>query len=363
MATKAPPVGGLSMVSLRPTYSNRFQPLKSSFVSYGVGALNAPQLRIAHSNRLRCNCQGGGAFGAQMNLFSRFARIVKSYANAILSSFEDPEKIIEQAVLDMNNDLIKMRQATAQVWASQRQLNNKYETAHKASEDWYRRAELALTKGNEDLAREALKRRKGYAENASALKAQLDQQKIVVDNLVSNTRASYFWQLLESKIQEAKSKKDVFRARAQSAKTLTRVSELVGDIDTSSALHAFNKMEDKVLAMESEADAYSQLITDDLEGKAMVFFFFYSFFHVLFHFLFLPFFFFFFPPSFLLIIQLLERSFVDDELESLKKKLSGSSMKAELPPGRTTVAAKPFPFRDSDIDNELNELRRKAKEF
>ncbi|XP_015875782.3 membrane-associated protein VIPP1, chloroplastic isoform X2 [Ziziphus jujuba] len=323
MATKAPPVGGLSMVSLRPTYSNRFQPLKSSFVSYGVGALNAPQLRIAHSNRLRCNCQGGGAFGAQMNLFSRFARIVKSYANAILSSFEDPEKIIEQAVLDMNNDLIKMRQATAQVWASQRQLNNKYETAHKASEDWYRRAELALTKGNEDLAREALKRRKGYAENASALKAQLDQQKIVVDNLVSNTR------LLESKIQEAKSKKDVFRARAQSAKTLTRVSELVGDIDTSSALHAFNKMEDKVLAMESEADAYSQLITDDLEGK----------------------------------IQLLERSFVDDELESLKKKLSGSSMKAELPPGRTTVAAKPFPFRDSDIENELNQLRRKAKEF
>ncbi|XP_048323763.2 membrane-associated protein VIPP1, chloroplastic isoform X3 [Ziziphus jujuba] len=260
-----------------------------------------------------------------MNLFSRFARIVKSYANAILSSFEDPEKIIEQAVLDMNNDLIKMRQATAQVWASQRQLNNKYETAHKASEDWYRRAELALTKGNEDLAREALKRRKGYAENASALKAQLDQQKIVVDNLVSNTR------LLESKIQEAKSKKDVFRARAQSAKTLTRVSELVGDIDTSSALHAFNKMEDKVLAMESEADAYSQLITDDLEGKA--------------------------------VIQLLERSFVDDELESLKKKLSGSSMKAELPPGRTTVAAKPFPFRDSDIENELNQLRRKAKEF
>nr|GMD50252.1 membrane-associated protein VIPP1, chloroplastic [Ipomoea batatas] len=146
---------------------------------------------------------------------------------------------MEQTVLEMNNDLIKMRQATAQVLASQKQLENKYKAAQQASEDWYRRAQLALEKGDEDLAREALKRRKSYADNANALKAQLDQQKGVVDNLISNTR------LLESKIQEAKSKKDTLKARAQSAKTATKVSEMLGNVNTSSALSAFERMEEK----------------------------------------------------------------------------------------------------------------------
>ncbi|KAF4387328.1 hypothetical protein F8388_016737 [Cannabis sativa] len=327
-STTVHPVVSSSILSLRPSSSSSSQglpPCKSLFLGYGVEALKVPRLRIAHSTRFRRNCHGGGgALGSQMNLFSRFARVIKSYANAILSSFEDPEKILDQAVTDMNNDLIKMRQATAQVLASQKQLENKYKSAQQASEDWYRRAQLALGKGDEDLAREALKRRKSYADNANTLKTQLDQQKSVVDNLVSNTR------LLESKIQEARSKKDVLKARAQSAKTSTKVSELLGDVDTSSALDAFNKMEEKVLTMESQAEAYSQLATDDLEGK----------------------------------FRLLEGSSVDGDLEDLKKELSGSSKKVELPPGRTAVPINTvLPLRDSDIEKELNELRRKAKDF
>lgn len=295
----------------------RKPPLKSSFLSDGVGALKV--VRIAQSKQTRCNGQGGGALGARMNLFDRFTRVIKSYANAIISTFEDPEKILEQTVLEMNDDLTKMRQATAQVLASQKQLENKYKASQKASEDWYQRAQLALGKGEEDLAREALKRRKSYADNASALKAQLDQQKSIVDNLVSNTR------LLESKIQEAKSKKDTLKARAQSAKTATKVSEMLGNVNTSSALSAFEKMEEKVMTMESQADALNQLTSDDLEGK----------------------------------FALLESSSVDDDLANLKKELSGSSKKVELPPGRTAVNTA-FPFQDSEIEKEL---RRKAKDF
>ncbi|XP_042941283.1 membrane-associated 30 kDa protein, chloroplastic isoform X3 [Carya illinoinensis] len=260
-----------------------------------------------------------------MNLFDRFSRVVKSYANAIISSFEDPEKILEQTVLEMNDDLMKMRQATAQVLASQKQLENKYKAAQQASEDWYRKAQFALQKGEEDLAREALKRRKSYADNANALKAQLDQQKTVVENLVSNTR------LLESKIQEARSKKDTLKARAQSAKTASKVSEMLGNVNTSNALSAFEKMEEKVLAMESQAEAVGQLTTDDLEGK----------------------------------FALLEGSSVDDDLANLKKELSGSSKKGELPPGRTVTTStnKAYPYRDADIEMELNELRQRAKDF
>lgn len=331
MAIKAPPITGLGMASLRPAPSSSSNKpcalsvpqLKSSFLG-SHGALRTTGVRVAFSNRLRCSGHGGGSLGASMNIFDRFARVIRSYANAIISSFEDPEKILEQAVLEMNDDLTKMRQATAQVLASQKQLENKHKAAQQASDEWYRRAQLALSKGDEDLAREALKRRKAYADNAGALRAQLDQQKTVVDNLVSNTR------LLESKIQEARSKKDTLRARAQSAKTATRVSEMLGNVNTSSALAAFEKMEEKVLAMESQADALNQLTSDDLEGK----------------------------------FALLESSSVDDDLAKLKKELSGVSKKGELPPGRTAVAVNsPFPFQDSEIERELNELRRKAKEY
>ncbi|XP_010909145.1 membrane-associated protein VIPP1, chloroplastic [Elaeis guineensis] len=332
MAIKTP-IGGLRLASPPSAFlrapSKRATvacpPLRTSFFNGGVGALKAVEIRTSRFNRQRCGGLRGGGLGAQMNLFDRLGRVIKSYVNAIISSFEDPEKILEQAVIDMNNDLTKMRQATAQVLASQKRLENKYKAAQQASDDWYRRAQLALAKGDEDLAREALKRRKSYADNASSLKAQLDQQKGVVDNLVSNTR------LLESKIQEARSKKDTLKARAQSAKTATKVSEMLGNVNTSGALSAFEKMEEKVMAMESQAEALNQLTTDDLEGK----------------------------------FALLESSSMDDDLVKMKRELSGSSLRGELPAGRTAVSSSKatFPFQDMEIENELNELRRKAKDY
>lgn len=319
----ASPSSSLHSSSNRP--ASLSIPLRTSFFNGGVGALKVTVIQISNSNRPKCGRQGGGALGAQMNLFDRFARVVKSYANAIISTFEDPEKILDQTVLEMNDDLTKMRQATAQVVASQKRLENKYKAAQQASDDWYRRAQLALAKGEEDLAREALKRRKSYADNANALKSQLDQQKNVVENLISNTR------LLESKIQEARSKKDTLKARAQSAKTASKVNEMLGNVNTSSALSAFEKMEEKVLTMESQAEALNQLTTDDLEGQ----------------------------------FALLESSSVDDDLAKLKKEVAGSSPKGELPAGRTAARSTnaSFPFQDTEIERELNELRRKAKEF
>ncbi|GLT34917.1 hypothetical protein SLA2020_094050 [Shorea laevis] len=296
-------------------------PLSTSFFN-GRGGLRVSRVRITPAGSPCCR---QGRLVVRANIFGRFARVIKSYANSILSSFEDPEKILDQAVLEMNVDLKKMRQATAQVVASQKRLETKYHAAQQASNDWFRRAQLALQRGEEELAREALKRRKSYADNANQLKAQLDQQKTVVDNLVSNTR------VLESKIQEALSKKDTLKARAQSARTATKVNEMVGNIDTSSALSAFEKMEEKVLAMESESEAIGQLTSDDLEGK----------------------------------FALLETSSVDDDLAQLKRELTGTSQKGELPQGRTvsTSANKPFPYRDAEIEKELNELRKKAEDL
>ncbi|CAM6097140.1 unnamed protein product [Calypogeia fissa] len=272
-----------------------------------------------------CGHGGGGALSAQANIFERVVRIVKSYANAIVSAAEDPEKLLDQTVLEMSEDLTKMRQASAQVLASQKQLENKQKASQQTSDDWYRRAKLALEKGDETLAKEALKRRKDYEDSARALKAQLDQQKGVVEKLVSNTR------LLEGKIQEAKSKKDTLKARAQSAKTSQKVNEMLGNIKTSSALAAFDKMEEKVTALEAEADALNQLSTDDLAGK----------------------------------FALLEGESVDDDLAALKRDmLGGPKRSGELPEGRSaSTVSSGSPFKDFEIERELNELRKKANEY
>ncbi|XP_057490983.1 probable membrane-associated 30 kDa protein, chloroplastic isoform X2 [Actinidia eriantha] len=321
LSLSLPPSSSSTSIS---TFCTVERSLKLSLLNGGE-SFKVARIKLAPSNLSILNRRRGHTLRARMSIFDRFARVVKSYANAVISSFEDPEKILEQTVLEMTDDLTKMRQATAQVLASQKRLENKYKAAQQASEDWYRKAQFALEKGDEALAREALKRRKSNADNASALKVQFDQQKSVVDSLVSNTR------LLESKIQEAKSKKDTLKARAQSAKTATKVNEMLGNVNTSSALSAFEKMEEKVMAMESQAEALGQLTTDDLEGK----------------------------------FALLESSSVDEDLANLKKELSGSSKKGELPAGRTAVPSRNagFPFQDAEIEKELDELRQKAKDF
>ncbi len=247
------------------------------------------------------------------NLFSRFTRVVSSYANALISAAEDPEKILDQTVNEMNSDLIKMRQATAQVMASQKQLENKYKAAQKTADDWYKRAQLAIEKGDDDLAREALTRRKSYQENADGMKENLLLQKEAVEKLVSNTR------VLETKMAEAKAKKDTLKARAASAKTNKAVADMVQGVSTSSALSAFERMEEKVLAQEAEAEAVGVLTASDaLEEQ----------------------------------FKMLESGSVEDELNAMKGLKSGSGG-GSLPEGR--------PVSDA-IESELEALRKKSQE-
>jgi len=287
---------------------------------------------------------------AQANLFARAVRVFKSYANAIgerggeggerdqgrrgrattaahttphsphlslsVSAAEDPEKMLEQTVNEMQGDLIKMRQASAQVLASQKQLEAKYKAAQTTADEWYRRAELALQKGDDDLAREALKRRKAYDEQASSMAGQLAAQKKAADTLIANTRA------LEGKLVEAKSKKDTLKARAKSAAASKAVNDMVQGLNASNAGVAFDRMEEKVLALEGEADAAAQLTAPDDVEKAF---------------------------------GALEGSSLDDDLARMKAGLALGSgrVKAALPEGR--------PLADA-FDAELEELRRKARE-
>jgi phage shock protein A len=196
-----------------------------------------------------------------MGLFDRIWRAIRANLNSLVSQAEDPEKILEQTVLDMQEDLIQLRQAVAQAIATQKRTERQYSQAASTADEWYRRAQLALEKGEENLAREALTRRKSYQETATAMKAQLDQQEVVVSQLKQNMVK------LESKISEAKTKKDLYIARARSAKASQQINDMLGQVGTGGAMAAFERMEEKVMQMEAQAEAVAELGADDLEKR------------------------------------------------------------------------------------------------
>lgn len=196
-----------------------------------------------------------------MGLFERIMRVIRSQINSLVSKAEDPEKILEQAVMDMQTDLIEVRQAVAQAIATQKRTERQYEQTKSTADEWYRRAQLALQKGDEHLAKEALTRRQSYQQTANSLKSQIDSQQEIVGQLKNNMRG------LESKIAEAKTKKDLYIARARSAQASEKLSEVLGNLSTSSSMSAFERMEEKVLQLEARSEAIASLGADDLEKQ------------------------------------------------------------------------------------------------
>jgi len=179
--------------------------------------------------------------------------VAKSNLNNILKTLEDPEKIMSQAVEDMQQDLVKVRQSYAEVTATQRRLLKQKEQADAMSSDWYERAQLALKAGKEDLAREALNRRQQYMDEGSDLQTQIDGQAANIDKLYEGM------QMLESKILEAKSKKEQMVARARTAQTTQKVNDMLSGVTGKSSMDAFTRMEEKVEALEASAEVSAEL--------------------------------------------------------------------------------------------------------
>lgn len=251
-----------------------------------------------------------------MGLFDRISRVVRANVNDMVSKAEDPEKILEQSIIDMQEDLIQLRQAVAQAIASQKRTEQQYNQNQANASSWQQRAQLAIQKGDEALARDALVRKKGYTETANTLKAQLDAQVGHVDQLKRNLIG------LEGKISEAKTKKNMLKARAQAAKAQEQLQNVVSSIGTSTAMGAFERMEEKVLNLEARAQAAGELAGADLESQ----------------------------------FALLEASSdVDAELMALKAQLGGSAPAAALPAGTT---ATPMNQSSTVVDAELEDLKR-----
>ena len=261
-----------------------------------------------------------------MGLFDRVSRLLRANVNDMVSKAEDPEKILEQAVMDMQEDLVQLRQAVASSIANQKRSEQQYNKAMADANSWQSKAQLALQKGDEDLAREALVRKKNYSETAGSLKAQLDGQAGMVDTMKKSLIQ------LEGKISEAKTKKDMLKSRSQAAKAQEQLQGAVGRIGTNSAMAAFDRMEEKVLIQEAKSQAAAELTGTDLENR---------------------------------FAALSAGSEVDDELAAMKQQmLGGSQPTAALPQGTVSPTAAPATPQDtvkapmSAQDAELEALRK-----
>jgi phage shock protein A len=251
-----------------------------------------------------------------MGLFDRLSRVIRANLNDMVSKAEDPEKILEQAIVDMQEDLVQLRQAVARAIATQKRSEQQYNKNQQEANNWQQRAQLALSKGDENLAREALQRKKTNSETAATIKGQLDQQTAQVDTLKRNLIA------LESKISEAKTKKDMLKARASAAKANEQLQGTIGRLGTSSAMGAFERMEEKVLEMEARSEAVGELGGNNLESQ---------------------------------FAQLEAGSDVDDELAAMKAQLTGGSVSQGALPASEEQKSSPS---GNEVDKELDDLRK-----
>ena len=249
-----------------------------------------------------------------MGLFDRISRVVRANVNDMVNKAEDPEKVLEQSILDMQEDMVQLRQAVASAIATQKRSQQQYNQAQSQANQWQSRAQLALQKGDENLAREALQRKKTHVETATTIKTALDNQTAQVDTLKRNLTA------LESKISEAKAKKDMLKARMTAARTQEQLNNTMGSLNTSGALAAFDRMEEKVLQMEARSQATAELAGGSgLEEQFR---------------------------------QLEAGSDVDDELAAMKAQIAGGSTnQGTLPEAGGTSG------QSADVDAELDDLR------
>ncbi len=188
-----------------------------------------------------------------MGIFSRLAQLIKSNLNDLISRSEDPEKMLNQVVLDMSNQLTEAKKQVAASIADEKRLAKQFEQEAANGAEWERRAMMALRAGNEELAKEALARKKEHDQLAQTFKDQWAKQKAAVEQLKKALR------MLNDKIEEAKRKKNVLIARKKRAEAQKAIQETMAGLKDQSAFETFDRMAGKIDQMEAEAEAGAEL--------------------------------------------------------------------------------------------------------
>jgi len=196
-----------------------------------------------------------------MALLERVSTLVRANLNDLIDKAEEPEKMIKQVILDMNNQLLQVKTQVAIAIADQHLLEKKKVENDGKTQEWMRKAELAVDKKQDDLARAALLRVESYRDLSSNFAQQLEDQKAQVENLKSALRD------LDQKLAEANAKADMLITQHRRARAATRATGAQSAMNADARSETFDRMRRKVAREEAIGEARSQLLADDLEGR------------------------------------------------------------------------------------------------
>jgi phage shock protein A len=196
-----------------------------------------------------------------MTIVDCISTLVRANINDLLDRAEDPEKVIKQLLLDMHSQLLQAKTQVAAAIADQKHLHEHYQESQTQADEWQHKAELAVEKDEDDLARQALMRRSAYQHTADGFKEQYEAQAKQVDVLKDALGQ------LEAKIEEAETKKDLLIARSRRAAAETEIRTTLSGLDDSGALANFERMKDRVEEQEARAAALGELESTPVDQR------------------------------------------------------------------------------------------------
>jgi phage shock protein A len=197
-----------------------------------------------------------------MGIFDRLSTLIKSNLNDLISSAENPEKMLNQIIVDMRNQLAKAKQQVAASIADEKRLKDQADSEFKLADEWDKRAMLAVNEGRDDLAKQALLRGQEHLEHGQQLATTWETHKVETEKLKQSLRD------LNDKIEEAKRKKNLLLARQRRAEAQARISQTMSGLSDNSAFDAFARMEEKITANERQLQA-AQEIDEEFSGDRL----------------------------------------------------------------------------------------------
>jgi phage shock protein A len=196
-----------------------------------------------------------------MALLERVSALIRANLNDLVDRAEDPQKMLKQVILDMQNQLLQVKTQVAMAIADEHLLQKKHQENIDKHEEWMRKAEIAVDKKQDDLARAAIDRAMGYRNLADNFSEEIEHQKSQVENLKSA------YQKLDQKLTEAKTKSDLLLAKHRRARAVHKASHAHLSAVNTSKTGTFDRMKDKVHAEEAMGHALAEMTEDSLEDR------------------------------------------------------------------------------------------------
>ena len=197
-----------------------------------------------------------------MGIFQKLSTLLKSNINDLIARAENPEKMLNQIILDMRDQLAKAKREVAAAIADERKLRAQLDDEIKQTRDWEHRAMLAVKEGRDDLAKQALIRQQEHAQRAAAIEQTWTSQAQETEKLKGSLRQ------LNDKIEEAKRKRNLLIAKQKRAQAQKRIHETMSGLSDTSAFEAFNRMAEKIEESERRSLAQAE-VTEALTGDTL----------------------------------------------------------------------------------------------